>query len=108
MVFKPKNYVIELKRTVTNVAEVLPERYKVRIVNARAKKFTVTVDPRDLIFQRSYEKQSYRVKFKSSYAFDNSSSIVEQMMFGSISWESDRHIVRSPFTVMWNKCIGFG
>ncbi|GFY80296.1 leucine-rich receptor-like protein kinase family protein [Actinidia rufa] len=103
VVFKPKNYVIELKRTVTNVAEVLPERYKVRIVIARAEKFTVSVEPRDLIFERSYEKQSYRVKFKSNYLFDNSSSIVEQMVFGSISWESDRHIVRSPFTVMWNK-----
>ncbi|XP_057502029.1 subtilisin-like protease SBT1.7 [Actinidia eriantha] len=103
VVFKPKNYVIELKRTVTNVAEVLPERYKVRIVNARAEKFAVSVEPRDLIFERSYEKQSYRVKFKSNYVFDNSSSIVEQMVFGSISWESDRHIVRSPFTVMWDK-----
>ncbi|KAL6993100.1 hypothetical protein U1Q18_011219 [Sarracenia purpurea var. burkii] len=100
-VFRPNIYTLELKRTVTNVGELMPEMYKVSVVNERAEKVSVNVEPRHLIFRKAYEKQSYRVMFKSNYVFDNSSSIHEQMVFGSISWESERHIVRSPFAVMW-------
>uniref|UniRef100_A0A5B7BG00 Putative subtilisin-like protease n=1 Tax=Davidia involucrata TaxID=16924 RepID=A0A5B7BG00_DAVIN len=103
VVFKPNSYIQELKRTVTNVGELSPEMYKVRIIKNRDEKVYVSVKPESLIFNKSHEKQSYTVKFKSNYVYDNSSSIVKQMVFGSILWESDRHVVRSSFAIIWDK-----
>ncbi|KAA8531772.1 hypothetical protein F0562_006511 [Nyssa sinensis] len=45
VVFRPDNYVQELKRTVTNVGELLPEMYHVRIVNPCPDKVIITVKP---------------------------------------------------------------
>lgn len=101
VVFKHHIYVQELKRTLTNVGEVLPEMYRVRIANPRADKVTITVGPRNLTFSKLHEKQSYTIKFERTYIADNSSSLTDQMVFGFISWESDQHIVGSPIAVMW-------
>lgn len=102
-VFRPGNTVHELQRTLTHVGPFLPEIYRVRIVNPNAQKVTISVKPYELKFNASLEKKSFRVKFETSYVFDSNKSILEQMVFGSISWESDKHIVRSPFSVMWDK-----
>ncbi|CAK9185152.1 unnamed protein product [Ilex paraguariensis] len=101
VVFRPNSSVQELKRTLTNVGELLPEVYKVRIVHHKVKKANVTVKPQKLIFNKSFEKQSYKVRFQSNYVFNKSGTTVEQMAFGSISWESEGHVVRSPFSVLW-------
>ncbi|KAK2975237.1 hypothetical protein RJ640_002240 [Escallonia rubra] len=99
--FKPDSRRQELRRTVMNVAELLPEMYIARIVNPKVEKVTVTVQPRKLVFRKALEKQSYTLKFTSNYVVNNNTSSVEQMVFGSIRWESDKHVVRSPFSVMW-------
>ncbi|KAK2978803.1 hypothetical protein RJ640_002242 [Escallonia rubra] len=62
-----------------------------RIVNPKVKKVTVTVQPRKLVFRKALEKQSYTLKFTSNYAVNNNTSSVEQMVFGSVRWESDKH-----------------
>ncbi|KAH7861891.1 hypothetical protein Vadar_032257 [Vaccinium darrowii] len=101
VVFKGNSTIQELKRTATNVGELLPEIYKVRVINFEAEKLTVSVKPQSLVFKKLDEKQSYIVNFKSNYSVDKSVGVVKQMVFGSILWESDRHSVRSPFAVMW-------
>ncbi|XAR73313.1 Tripeptidyl-peptidase II [Bertholletia excelsa] len=103
-VFKPNgDHVRKLNRTVTAVGMATPEVYRVRVVNAGKVKVSVRVSPRSLAFKKSYGKQSYSVIFKNTYTVDNKRTIVEQMVFGFILWESDRHVVRSPFAVMWDK-----
>ncbi|KAL2521436.1 Subtilisin-like protease SBT1.7 [Forsythia ovata] len=103
VVFRPGNTVHELRRTLTHVGSFLPEIYRVRIVNPNAQKVTVSVKPHMLKFGASLEKKSFRLKFETSYVFHSNMSILEQMVCGSISWESGKHIVRSPFSVMWDK-----
>ncbi|XP_009586900.1 subtilisin-like protease SBT1.3 [Nicotiana tomentosiformis] len=101
VMFRPDSSVHFVKRTLTHVAVSKPEVYKVKIVNLNSEKVSLSIEPRKLMFNESSKKQSYMVKFESHYAFNSSRKIVEQMAFGSISWESDKHNVRSPFVVMW-------
>lgn len=95
--FRSKGEIRELKRTVTNVGEFIGEVYEARIVNYEGEKVKVNVKPKKMIFNKYFEKQSYTVIFESNSVVHN----FEEMVFGSVSWESDRHVARSPFSVMW-------
>ncbi|KAM7529229.1 hypothetical protein LguiB_032639 [Lonicera macranthoides] len=97
VVFRLKGEIRELKRTVTNVGEFMGEVYEARIVNYEGEKVKVSVKPTKMIFNKYFDKQSYTIIFESNSVFLN----FQEIVFGSVSWESDRHVVRSPFSVMW-------
>ncbi|KAJ8564981.1 hypothetical protein K7X08_001441 [Anisodus acutangulus] len=101
VMFRPDSSAHVLKRTLTHVVMTKPEEYRVKIVNLNSEKITVSIEPRTLMFYESLKKQSFMVKFESHYVFNTSKRIAEQMAFGSISWESEKHTVRSPFAIMW-------
>lgn len=101
VVFKPGSNLLELTRTVTCVGKLLPEVYHVNIVNLTPVKVTITVEPKTLSFSNIGEKQTFKIIFKSSFMEENSTKVVENMVFGSISWVSEKHEVRSPIAVMW-------
>lgn len=101
VVFKPGSNLLELTRTVTCVGKLLPEVYHVNVVNPTPAKVTITVEPKTLTFSNIGEKQTFKIIFKSSFMEENSTKVVENMVFGSISWVSEKHEVRSPIAVMW-------
>ncbi|XP_060186002.1 subtilisin-like protease SBT1.7 [Lycium barbarum] len=101
VMFRPDSSVHVLKRTLTHVAATKPEEYRVKIVNLNSEKISLSIEPMKLMFNETLKKQSYMVKFESHYVFNTSRRIAEQMAFGSVSWESEKHTVRSPFAVMW-------
>ncbi|CAL5443425.1 unnamed protein product [Camellia sinensis] len=102
VLFRPNNNVHELTRTVTCVGELLPEIYEVNVVNLAIDKVAMTVKPHNLICSKIGEKHRYTIKFKTNFTAKHSSNIVEDMIFGSISWVSEKHAVRSPIAVMWS------
>ncbi|GAA0138592.1 serine protease [Lithospermum erythrorhizon] len=93
----------EFRRTLTHVGTQLPEVYKLKVDNPNAGKLNVTVMPEKLLFDESSKTQDYTVKFQSNVEVNTVTSMAENAAFGSISWESDLHVVRSPFAIMWNK-----
>lgn len=101
VVFKPGSNLLELTRTVTCVGKLLPEVYHINIVNPTPAKVTITEEPKTLSFSNIGEKQTFKITFKSSFMEENSTKVVENMVFGSISWVSEKHEVRSPIAVMW-------
>ncbi|XP_057491283.1 subtilisin-like protease SBT1.7 [Actinidia eriantha] len=101
VVFKPNSNIQVLTRTVTCVGEMLPEVYHVIVVNSETEKVTITVEPQMLSFNSVGEQQMYKIKFETNFAQENDSRIFDDMMFGFISWESEKHMVRSPISVIW-------
>ncbi|KAK9697455.1 hypothetical protein RND81_08G038700 [Saponaria officinalis] len=82
------------RRTVTNVGDGGATVYMVVVTEPKNSK--VTVSPKNLVFKRRYEKQSYNltVKYRRNEKQDVS--------FGSIVWKevgSARYSVRSPIVV---------
>ncbi|GER30426.1 subtilisin-like serine endopeptidase family protein [Striga asiatica] len=83
---KPKT----VQRTVTNVGE--PNSiYTVSIEAPRG--LEVEVEPKELQFTKN-NKQSFQVTFKINTSFTG-----EKQLFGSLTWVSSKHKVRSPFAV---------
>ncbi|KAH7846445.1 hypothetical protein Vadar_014179 [Vaccinium darrowii] len=101
VVFRRDNKLQELTRTVTCVGKLLPEVYRVNIVNPASEKVTITVEPETLTFSNVSEKQSYKIKFEAIFTGEDSSSGIEELVFGSMPWVSKTHVVRSPIVVMW-------
>ncbi|KAF8405720.1 hypothetical protein HHK36_007797 [Tetracentron sinense] len=79
----------------------LPETYSVRVVNPRPDKVHIQVEPKTLTFKEMNEKYTFTVDFECKTVKVNSN--VEVMLFGSLIWESEQHIVRSPVEMMWLK-----
>ncbi|KAL6997547.1 hypothetical protein U1Q18_007674 [Sarracenia purpurea var. burkii] len=102
VVLKPGNNFQELIRTVTCVGKTLPEVYRVTIDIPKTEKVTIKVEPHTLAFKRFGEKQKYKVKFESVFIAGNISNLEEEMVFGSLYWVSDKHIIRSPIAIMWS------
>lgn len=89
------NAIVAHKRTATNVGNPV-SRYRVQVDEPDG--VSVIVEPRNLVFGKLGEKQSYKVTFVAlgGSPFSSNSS------FGSIAWISGRYIVRSPIAVTWN------
>ncbi|KAL3738668.1 hypothetical protein ACJRO7_020101 [Eucalyptus globulus] len=90
-----RNASITHKRTATNVGCPV-SRYQVLVDEPDG--VSVIVKPRNLVFGKLGEKQSYRVTFVAL----GGSSISSNSSFGSITWFSGKYIVRSPIAVSWN------
>ncbi|CAM0145376.1 unnamed protein product [Urochloa decumbens] len=94
--FDNRTAVRTLTRTLTKVSEKA-ETYTV-IVKA-PEHVKVIVTPATLEFKEPKERQSYTVEFRNEAGGNQKSG----WDFGSISWENEKHRVRSPVAFQWKK-----
>ncbi|KAG2637944.1 hypothetical protein PVAP13_2NG555903 [Panicum virgatum] len=85
-----------LTRTVTKVSEVV-ETYNVAVVAPEHVKVTIT--PTTLEFKERMETKSYTAEFRNEAAGNQKA----EWDFGHISWENEKHRVRSPVAFQWKK-----
>ncbi|TVU01259.1 hypothetical protein EJB05_53298, partial [Eragrostis curvula] len=83
-----------LTRTVTKVSDEA-ETYNVSV--AAPERVKVTVTPTTLEFTKPNENKSYTVEFRSLAAGNSMAG----WDFGRISWENEKHRVRSPVAFQW-------
>ncbi|KAL3514798.1 hypothetical protein ACH5RR_027515 [Cinchona calisaya] len=84
----------KVKRTVTNVGED-ESVYTVSVERPSGAGLEVQVTPQKLQFTKNDKKLSYEVTFRH----DNSSSLINGDVFGSITWTNGKNKVRIPFVV---------
>lgn len=90
-----QNATVTYKRTLTNVGTP-NSTYAVTLIEPSGA--SVSVDPKVLAFKTIGEKLSYEVSFTALMEEKNTS---DTSSFGSITWESNKHTVRSPIAVTW-------
>ncbi|PUZ72640.1 hypothetical protein GQ55_2G411200 [Panicum hallii var. hallii] len=85
-----------LTRTVTKVSEEA-ETYNVTVVAPEHVKVTIT--PTTLEFKERMETKSYTAEFRNEAGGNQKA----EWDFGHISWENEKHRVRSPVAFQWKK-----
>lgn len=90
-----QNATVTYKRTLTNVGTP-NSTYAVTLIEPSGA--SVSVDPKVVAFKTIGEKLSYEVSFTALMEEKNTS---DTSSFGSITWESNKHTVRSPIAVTW-------
>jgi len=81
---------------VTKVSEEV-ETYNVAVVAPEHVK--VTIAPTTLEFKERMETKSYTAEFRNEAAGNQKA----EWDFGHISWENEKHRVRSPVAFQWKK-----
>ncbi|CAL5195887.1 unnamed protein product [Lathyrus oleraceus] len=80
-------------RTVTNVGEG-QTTYVANITPMKG--FNVSVIPNKLVFNKKNEKISFKLKIEGSITQTDDD---EEVVFGYLTWEDGKHVVRSPIVV---------